>query len=214
MTNKPLFLLLFLLVMKLQMAFSQTNAYPRREFKLGYGVASGVEGMALIGNVLGTTIGVAITEGVGDYVSILVNGQPQTVRVTKIENKPTLYGSFMVNYNKFVANRLSLGIQGSYTPMFFKNTVYYSNNTTKVYSDRLDITQLYGRFDFHYIKKPRFQMYSGLMAGGLYVKQYDILDWAFHANLLGFRFGQSRALYAEFGLGFSSFVSAGYSARF
>lgn len=186
----------------------------KREFKLGYGVASVPEFAFAFVNVIGVAIGSTLGLAVGDIVSIIVNGQRTNVTITRIEDKSHLYGTFQVGYNRFVNKRLSLGVQASYTPIRFNNIVYYSNNTTSTSTSRADFAQLFGRLDFHYIQKPRFQMYSGIMAGGLYVVSTQDFAWAAHANLLGFRFGKSHAFYTELGFGFSSTLTAGYSAKF
>ena len=52
------------------------------------------------------------------------------------------------------------------------------------------------------------------MGGGIYDIKYDNFSWAAHVHFLGFRFGKSHAFYTELGLGFSSTLTAGYSAKF
>lgn len=188
---------------------------PRNEFKIGYGVWAGAEIGASFGYALGTALGASIAVGIGDVVSIIVDGVPTNVTVTRIEDDSKYYGAALLNYNRFMGRRASWGLQASYAPLIFKSTVYYSNghvSTTETY--RVDILQMYARFDFRYVLRSKFQMYSGIMAGALFVPQEGNAAFAPHINLLGFRFGRKGALYAELGIGLSSIFSAGYSARF
>jgi hypothetical protein len=214
--SKTLIFCFLLLLFNHFMVFAQVAdpVLPKREFKVGYGIVSIPELFISIGNSLGVAIGSSLGLAVGDIVSILVNGQSTNVKITKIEGDLIWYGTFQVGYNRFVKKRLSLGLQASYTPMLFKDVVYYSDGSTRNYSSKTAFAQLYGRLDFHYIQKPRFQMYSGLLAGGLYVLDSKDITWVVHANLLGFRFGKSHAFYTELGFGFSSMITMGYSARF
>jgi hypothetical protein len=210
--------LLVLCIVLLLINASKTSAQiadielSKKEFKVGYGILSIPELAISIGNSLGVAIGSSLGLAVGDIVSTLVNGQPTNVKITKIEGDLIWYGTFQVGYNRFVKKRLSLGLQASYTPMLFKDVVYYSDGSTRTYSSKSAFAQLYGRLDFHYIQKPRFQMYSGLLVGGL--SDFTNLTWAAHLNFLGFRFGKSHAFYTELGFGFSSMITMGYSKRF
>jgi hypothetical protein len=187
---------------------------PRNEFKIGYGLLSGAEIGVSLGHGVGTALGAVISLGIGDVVSIIVDGVPTNVTVTRIEDDSKYYGAAILNYNRG-GRRASWGLQASYAPLIFKSIVYYSNgsvSTTEPY--RVDLLQTYARFDYRYILRPKFQMYSGLMAGMLFELQGGGAVFAPHVNLFGFRFGQKSALYAELGIGLSSFISAGYSARF
>jgi hypothetical protein len=188
---------------------------PKKEVKVGYGVASFPEIGGSLAFGLGTALGAVVGLGVGDVITVLVGGQPQNITVTRIEDKSTFYGTFQVGYNRFVKKRLSLGFQANYTPFVLSNIVYYSNGTSSISNRQsLYFIQAFGRLDFHYVLKPRFQMYSGLLAGTLYSSDTRSFFLSAHANLLGFRFGKSHAFYTELGLGFSSTLTAGYSARF
>ena len=187
----------------------------RHEFKAGYGLLSGAEVGFSFANAIGTAIGTGLGLVVGEVVSILVNGQSTNVTVTRIDTDDKFYGTVMAGYNYFPIRRISLGVQACYTPIVFKNTVYYSNNTRAVSRSSYNIFQFYGRLDFHYVLRPRFQMYSGIMGGLAYYPQDGgNTGWVPHLNLLGFRFGKKHALYTELGLGFSSTLSMGYSSRF
>lgn len=187
----------------------------RHEFKAGYGLLSGAEVGFTFANAIGTAIGSGLGLVVGDVVSILVNGQPTNVTITGIDTDEKFYGTVMAGYNYFPIRRVSLGVQASYTPIVFKNTVYYSNNTRSVSRRSYNIFQFYGRLDFHYVLRSRFQMYSGIMGGLVYYPQDGgNTGWVPHLNLLGFRFGKKHALYTELGVGFSSTLSMGYSSRF
>lgn len=215
MNKKYVFIIPILLTLALHSGLCQAGInYNRQEVKLGYGILSGTEIGLGFANTVGTAIGSAFALEVGDIASILINGQPTNVTITRIDNKDIYYGTFQINYNRFVKKRLSLGLQASYTPVNFRNVVYYSNGTSRAYNDIFDFAQLYGRLDFHYLLKPRFQMYSGIMAGGIYLFDSGDYWWAAHVNLLGFRFGRYRAFYTELGLGFSSTLTVGYSAKF
>jgi hypothetical protein len=204
-------ILSILLLAAMHLLCAQSN---RQEFRAGYGVLSGIEVGLGFADAVGTAIGSSLALAVGETISIIVNGQPANVTVTSIDHKDVYYGTFSGNYNYYLTRRLSLGVQGSYTPIDFKDVVYYSNGQRQSYHNRYNILQLYGRLDFHYIDRPRFQMYSGIMAGGIYIIEDSTSSWAGHVNLLGFRFGKKHAFYTELGLGFSSTLAAGYSVRF
>jgi hypothetical protein len=215
MNKKYIFIIPILLTLALNSGLCQAGInYNRHEVKLGYGILSGTEIGFGFANAIGTSIGSSLGLAVGDIASILINGQRTDVTITRIDHKDIYYGTFQINYNRFVSKRLSLGVQASYTPINFRNVVYYSNGTSRAYNAIFDFAQLYGRLDFHYLLNPRFQMYSGLMAGGIYLFDDGDYWWAAHVNLLGFRFGKSHAFYTELGLGFSSTLTVGYSARF
>ena len=156
---KSILLSCLLFLINNNLIFGQTVNDYKHEFKLGYGVLSLPEIGLSFGNAIGVSIGSTLGLAVGDYVSIIVNGQRTNVTITRIENKSHLYGTFQVGYNRFVKKRLSLGLQGSYTPIRFKDVVYYSNGSSRTYTSRADYAQMFGRMDFHYILKPRFQMY-------------------------------------------------------
>lgn len=193
---------------------SSSNDAFRNEFKMGYGWLSGAEFAVGFGYGLASVLGTSISIGIGDVVSIIVDGVPTNVTVTRLEDDSKYYGAALLNYNRFAGKRASFGLQASYAPLFFKSIVHYSNGRTSTEESRADIVQVYARFDYRYILKPRFQMYSGVMAGWLLELQYGDSGFAPHINLLGLRFGQKGALYAELGIGLSSIFSAGYSARF
>ena len=193
------------------------TAQNKNELKVGYGVVSGTEIGASIGSVLGTAIGASIGLAVGDVVSVLVSGVPTNVTITKIEQDATFWGTFYVGYNHYVTKRWSIGVQGNYNPIRIGNKVYYSNGTSSsVGAERYDFLSLYARTDFNYVARPKFQLYSGILAGGMIdlSRTSDGINFAPHVTILGFRFGQKSALNVEFGMGLGPFISAGYSARF
>lgn len=192
-------------------------AQSKNEVKLGYGVISGTELMGSFGSALGTFLGTSIGLAVGDVVSIIVNGKPTSVTIKEIEQDSKLWGTFYAGYHRYLTKRWSLGAQVNYNPMRFDHTVFYSNGaSSKSIGDRADFISLYGRADFNYVARPKFQFYSGLMAGGI----TDIQDvsegviFAAHLTALGFRFGQKHAVNAELGIGFGPLLSIGYAYRF
>lgn len=186
----------------------------KNEFKVGYGVVSLPEIGASLGNVIGVSLGANLGLAVGDVVSVLVNGTPRNVTVTQIESNNRFYGTFQAGYNRYLNKRLSLGLQANYTSIDFKTTVYYSNGTQNTTTTDVDFAQLFGRLDVHYVQKPKFQMYSGIAAGAIYVLQDNTSGFAAHVNLLGFRIGKNNAIYGEFGIGYSSTFTVGFSKRF
>lgn len=184
------------------------------ELKVGYGVLSGAEIGFSLASAIGTGLGASLGLAIGDEVSILISGVPTNVTITRIENDDTYYGTAMVGYNFFPARWVSLGFQANYTPVVGSSTVDYSNGTSNSFRESYGIFQLYGRLDFHYVSRPRFQMYSGIMGGYLFIPQSGDSGWVPHLNLLGFRFGGENAFYTELGLGLSSTLSVGYSRKF
>ncbi len=212
---KPLLLCCAIWIYHAGISSAQTaNTSPKNEFKIGYGVFSLTELGLDFADAVGTGIGSALSLAVGEYASILINGQPTNVQITRIKHSTRYYGTLQVGYGRIIKKRLCLGVHASHTQIAFADKVYYSNGSTRTYQDRLNFSQLYGRIDFNYILQPRFQMYSGVMAGGIYFFESGEYYWAAHVNALGFRFGKKHAFYTELGLGVSSTLTAGYSHRF
>jgi len=63
--------------------------------------------------------------------------------------------------------------------------------------------------DYRYVSKEKFQMYFTLGAGATFLG--DTYYPNFQVNALGFRFGKTAAVFAEFGLGYKGIVNVGLS---
>ena len=78
--------------------------------------------------------------------------------------------------------------------------------------------------EYHYISKDWFQMYSGIAVGytsqnadfttGSNIEDGNDSYFNFQVNAVGLRIGKSFAGFAEFGVGYRGFVSAGLSYQF
>jgi len=193
MKKQVLLLIMILISTGNYIAAQTTTPESRHEFRAGYGVLSGTE------------VGIAFGYGLGSAIGSAIFGGSQSA-------DPVLCGTFSANYNYFLNKRLSFGVQGGLTPIYFPDGAYNSQRNTNY--NWLHVLQGYARLDVHYVTRPRFQMYSGIMAGGILLTEDDNAYWAGHVNLLGFRFGRKQAFYTELGLGFSSTLAAGYAVRF
>jgi len=171
------------------------------------------------GTELGVTLTYAILEGFFD--AILSESD---------EEDYSSFGTAHVGYNRFLSHRFSLGFEVQYNRMVIDG----SSEGVLEYSYRLHLLQPQIRFDYRYISKPKFQMYSGGAVGLMFSKEHIIeynssgavtsdesYPWAFnsggipfHINLAGFRFGRQTAFFTELGIGFNSLVRVGVSSRF
>lgn len=186
------------------------------ELKLGYGVLSGTEIAVSIGSSIGVAIGTGLALKVGDVVSIIVNGTPTNVTVTSIEGNTAAIGTFYLGFNRYLSERFSIGTQLNYNPIRIDHTINYSNGDTEMLSTQTSFLSLYGRMDFRYVARPKFQLYSALMLGGI-MELDEVSDgpsFALHFTALGARFGEKHAFFAELGVGLGPFISGGYSSRF
>ncbi|HMO38286.1 MAG TPA: hypothetical protein PKC76_03220 [Saprospiraceae bacterium] len=189
---------------------AQTN-----EFKIGYGIPSGTEiGVSLatsIGSALGANIGI----GIGDVVSIIVSGVPTEVTVVDISQDNQWYGTALIGYQHHLNRRLSLGAQFNYNPMRITNTIRYSNDFTSTSTQQYDFVSLYARFDFRYVARPKFELYSAILAGAITdLRESGNINFAPHVTVLGFRIGQQHGFFTEFGLGLGPLFSASYGIKF
>lgn len=188
----------------------------KNEFKAGYGLGSGTEIAVGIGSAIGTAIGASLGLAIGDVVSVLVNGTPTNVTITAIESDSRLLGTFQLGYNRYLSKRFSVGLQGNYNPFSLGYVIKYSNGTQSTTETKYAFTSLLGRLDYNYIAKPKFQLYSGLMGGGMVdLKHTDegVIPFG-HLVVLGLRFGNQNALNLEGGIGLGPLISAGYSRKF
>lgn len=104
-------------------------------------------------------------------------------------------GTTSISYNRRINNRISIGAQANYT--LIKN------------SELKHIIYPLAKFDFRYINKPAFEMYSSAMAGLMTIED----GFPFHITGLGFRHGKQHALFYELGFGFGHIISVGYSIK-
>jgi hypothetical protein len=207
---------LWALILVLAFGIYQLPAQNYNELRLGYGGPSGTEVGITVASALGTALGAGIALTIGDVVSVIINGEPMDVTVEDIETDNRSFGTFTLAYNRHLSQRFSLGMQANYNPFTIDNVVTYSEGDPTTISNRYDFFSLYGRVDFRYVAQPKFELYSGIMLGGITnLSNPDRkISLAPHINLLGFRVGQRHAFFGEFGLGLGPILSGGYAVKF
>lgn len=195
---------LLTLLMLLGTFTSLTFAQGEDEFKISYGY-SGLD--ALVPASLLTSYAfscvfvntLTITTGV-----LLGASEPLTVPC-HFETKQS--GTFAVNYNKRINDKVSLGGQLNISRYKYRTR---ENAPWK----KINLTAPYAKIEYRYINKEKFEMYGGVMLGVIVGNNSDksILP-AIHLTPLGFRCGQQHAAFFELGLGSGHLISTGYSAK-
>lgn len=165
---------------------------PRNELQVGYGVGSAT----------------LLIEGIADLLaSGLVPGS-----IRRVDRTGT--GPFIVGYNRYVSERFSVGLQGS----FITSDATYTTTTGEFKGSNRYLTALL-RGDYRWLNRG-VQLYSGLGVGGSYLtsdvgEQSDnTLGFAFQVNALGVRVGKRVGAFAEAGFGFNGILTVGVSAKF
>lgn len=165
---------------------------PRSEVQVGYGLGSAT----------------LLIEGIADVLaSALVPGSIRSVNRTGT-------GPFIVGYNRYVSERFSVGVQGSY----INSNATYTTTSGEFKGSNRYLTALL-RGDYRWLNRG-VQMYSGLGLGGSYLtsdvggKSDNSLGFAFQVNALGVRVGKRVGAFAEVGFGFNGIVTVGVSAKF
>lgn len=187
--NRHSALVLFLVLLGILHAQAQS---PRNELQVGYGVGSAT----------------LLIEGIADVLaSALVPGSIRSVDRTGT-------GPFIVGYNRYVSERFSVGLQGSY----ITSDASYTTTSGEFKGSNRYLTALL-RGDYRWLNRG-VQLYSGLGVGGSYLtsdvggKSDNSLGVAFQVNALGVRVGKRVGAFAEAGFGFNGILTLGVSAKF
>jgi len=167
----------------------------------------------------GTEAGISFTYGRTD-------GKERTSE----KEEQTYFGTVQLGYQRLLGKRITVGLEIQYNRVVINGTT----NAVQDYFRRSEFLQPQLRFDYRYISRPKFQMYSGVALGLMFSKDRTIgydpsgnvtsdrkTVWEFnsdgvpyHLNLMGFRFGRKTAFFSELGLGFNSLARVGVTSRF
>jgi len=143
----------------------------------------------------------------------------------EINDNSTQTGIISLGYNRFLSEKIKLGVSGSYAKYTTKRDYTKHGEVVKQikWSDSFITVML--RFDFHYVRKEKISMYSGISVGASFVKGDNISGdedlalpsntlFAFHLNAFGIRFGKDLGFFLESGFGYNGIVSGGVSYQF
>ncbi|MCC9165572.1 hypothetical protein [Pontibacter harenae] len=131
-------------------------------------------------------------------------------------SRKSFVGPIMLGYSYFVSDKVSVGLQGSYTSFTSRETSTDNLTSRNYYYVLMPHTQYYwGDLGGAYF-------YSGAKAGVCYKDRFpeNGLDeqhrviLALHLTALGVRFGKKVGFYVEGGAGFDGVVNAGANIRF
>jgi len=120
-------------------------------------------------------------------------------------------GTSSIAYKRRLNDRISLGAQVDYS--------YFTEKTDP--NKPKEPTHLilpYLTFDYRYITKPNFELYSSAMVGAIIENDEEFEGTTFltvpHCTLLGIKRGNKHAFFGELGIGLGQLVSAGYAYKF
>ncbi len=183
---KPV-LLLIVLCFCSNAIYAQGN-FTKNEIEIAYGMVTAPE-------IPGTT-------------SRFFNANGNSSRIDNI----TGIGGFSIAYNRYLSKRFCIGATGVYS----KATITYRVPTAKF--DWAVFTVLLNS-KYNYVFDPLFHLYSGLSVG---LSSNNIIGsvkggnqaFAYHARLIGARFGAKFGAFAELGFGYEGILKAGVSLQF
>lgn len=178
------------------------------EFYLGYG-----PGLASMQSYYETT-----NDVVNDIFSGIFGG-------TQTSTNSQSVGVFSFGYNRFVSNKIKLGLSTSFTS--YHNTQDYTKNGELDHQVKWtdNFWSVLLRGDFHYVKKDNLTMYSGIAVGACFISSNagsglegeaipNNTMFAFQINAFGIRVGRAFGFFAEAGFGYNSMLTAGFNVRF
>lgn len=180
------------------MAQSQEEKIYRNEVAVGYGFFNTSQMINIFSDALAT----AITGG--DYA----------------KTNSTWTGNFNVSYKFATAKRFSLGLTYAHT----KNTADISVHDVPSGISSTNYHTLAGEFQYNYISKPYFRIYSILGAGVTsYTEKYkpnagstetnSAAHFNFQITPIGVKVGNRIGFFGELGFGYKGLISAGLYAR-
>lgn len=154
-----------------------------------------------------------------------------TLGTTKINSSSTGTGVIELRMKHFVGERVSIGIRMNYANYNHEDDITFTDGstTTMKWYNRFITGML--DFNFYYIHKEGFSLYSGIAVGGSFnqteisnisnttnVGSNDKTDnstlFAFHVNGIGARFGKTFGGFVEAGFGYSGLMSGGLYLNF
>jgi hypothetical protein len=202
MKKHLLFCLLLTGMALVNSATAQEKTTLKNEFRVGYGMLTGVE----MANAI-----FSIWPAIG-YNAIL--------RDTIADYSPSFYGAGGLEYSRHLKPWVSIGISATINPI---NT-YLKSIRGYEYTWTYYLLSVMPRVDFYYLNKGVVSLYSGLQVGASFIfwndktgntNYYDFgVTPAFHVNAFGIRIGKEIGGYMEWGYGFRGIVNFGVSAKF
>ena len=165
----------------------------KHEFVLGYGV----------------TTHYAIREQMADIVGLVI-----TLGVFDAGFKSGT-GAFVLGYRYSVREKISIGLDGSYTKL--KSVLKVGGEVVGNLNKHFYTIAPY--VSYNYVKNGNLSMYSGIGLGYAFVKNVyttgdgnEIVntgEFAFHINAFGVRYGNKISAYAEAGYGYKGIMNFG-----
>lgn len=177
-----------------------TCPYPQHEVGVGYGYMSTEQ------------FSIVITDAISNGIIKSFTGDNYSTKSYQF------IGPISLNYKYFFKDRLSIGA----SILFSSNKIEYVDKKNIVYNVRLNTFSLIPRFDFYYIRNPKFALYGNIGLGAvLMTSQYktktDLNDlgatFAFQVTPLAMRIGRDFGFVLELGIGSHGLAEAGFSYR-
>ncbi len=183
-------------------AFTQDKPTGKNEFRVGYGMLTGVEMANTIFNIW-PAIGVTVIskDTIADY-------------------SPSFYGAGGLEYSRHLKPWISVGVSATINPI----STYIKSIRGYEYTWTYYVLSVMPRVDFYYLNKGPVSLYSGVQVGASFIfwtdktgntTYYDYgVSPAFHINAFGIRIGKDIGGYMEWGYGFRGIFNFGVSAKF
>jgi hypothetical protein len=174
--------------------------YPQHEVGVGYGYMSTEQFSIVIADAISTGF---ITAFTGDNIT------------TKSHQ---FIGPISLNYKYFFKDRLSIGA----SILVSSNKIEYTDEKSILYNVRLNTFSILPRFDFYYIRNPKFALYGNIgLCAVLMTSQYktnkDLNDmgasFAFQVTPIAMRIGRDFGFVLELGIGSHGLAEGGFSYR-
>ncbi|MCO5233423.1 MAG: hypothetical protein LC105_06600 [Chitinophagales bacterium] len=127
-------------------------------------------------------------------------------------------GPISVNYKHFFKERLAVGVSALYS----NAKVKFVGGNEVLTTSHLNTISVLPRFDFYYLRNPKFAMYGSLAAGAFVMvangKELPLEDkanvsFAFQVTPLAFRIGRDFGLVVELGIGSHGLAEVGFTYR-
>jgi len=202
MKTKGLFCVLIAVTILCYTSTAQEKPVGNNEFRVGYGMLTGVEMANAIFNIW-PAIGITAI-----------------ARDTIADYSPSFYGTGGIEYSRHLKPWISIGASATLNPI---NT-YIRSKKGYEYTWTYYVLSVMPRVDFYYLNKGVVSLYSGVQAGAAFIFWSDktgnttTTDFgvtpAFHINAFGIRIGKDIGGYMEWGWGFRGVFNFGVSAKF
>jgi len=112
-------------------------------------------------------------------------------------------GTLSLSYHRRIKEKMSIGGGVIYMPLKYNYCTY--NNFKQIKTSSIEHLVIpFAKFDYRYIIKPEFELYSSA----------SLLGLAPHLTVIGFKTGSKHAFFGELGIGLGQIASAGYALRF